>query len=279
MIPLRDNIPSRTTPYVTYGIILFCLWAFAHQLVRSNANPSLIERFGMIPARVLNPDAEITVVHRVRVETPMGPLLQEQRVPVAKSTVPAWLTPVTCIFLHGGWLHLIGNMWILFIFGDNVEDRLGHGKYLFFYVASGALASLAHLAIGPGSTVPTIGASGAIAGVMGAYMVLYPQAKVQTIVPVIFIWGIWVLPAPVFLGIWFVMQFFSGAMSITSMESAGVAWWAHIGGFVVGFVVALGLRGTRYMRPAVETVRPRTERVQVYRVHPTQHYRRGRRLN
>ena len=149
-------------------------------------------------------------------------------------------------------MHFLGNMWFLYIFGDNVEDRLGHTAYLIFYVAAGAAASLVHFASDPSSTVPTIGASGAIAGVMGAYMFLYPKAQVVTLIPIIIIIQIVVLPAPIFLGIWFAIQFFNGVASISNMQATGVAWWAHIGGFVAGAGVALVLNKLHRLRPQVE---------------------------
>jgi membrane associated rhomboid family serine protease len=258
MIPLRDNIPSRSTPVVTYGMIVVCGLAFAVQMA---GDATLIERLGMIPARVLNPDQRVDVVagHQ-EVLTPRGVETVTVTRPAAPSPVPAWLTLLTCIFLHGGWMHLLGNMWFLFIFGDNVEDCFGHFGYLLFYLGCGVAASAAHLAVNPGSSVPTIGASGAIAGVMGAYMYLYPRATVLALVPLFVFFYLTVLPAPLFLGIWFLLQFFSGVFAITATQAAGVAWWAHIGGFVVGFGVAWLLSQTHHLRPCVQTVDSRTER-------------------
>ncbi len=149
-----------------------------------------------------------------------------------------WLTLLTCTFLHGGWMHVLGNMWFLHIFGDNVEDRLGHFGYLAFYVGCGIASSAAHLMLNASSTMPTIGASGAIAGVMGAYLYLYPRANVVALVPIFFFLQVLVVPAPLFLIVWFAMQFFEGTFAITSQSTGGVAWWAHIGGFAAGFVVA-----------------------------------------
>jgi membrane associated rhomboid family serine protease len=163
--------------------------------------------------------------------------------------VPGWATLLTCTFLHGGWFHFLGNMWFLWIFGDNVEDRLGHGGYLLFYLASGIGASVVHLATGPGSTVPTIGASGAIAGVMGAYLLLYPRSRVLVLVPIVFVFQFFVFPAAVFLGLWFVWQLFQGALAVGAVQAGGVAWWAHVGGFVVGLVVVAALRATGRLGP------------------------------
>ena len=158
-------------------------------------------------------------------------------------------------------MHFLGNMWFLHIFGDNVEDRLGHIGFTLFYLASGILASVAHLVTNPNSTVPTIGASGAIAGVMGAYSVLYPKSQVQSIVPLFGIIQFMTVPAPLFLGIWFVMQLFQGAAAITTQATTGVAWWAHIGGFVVGMGVAALLRAVGETSPPVERRRNPTDRI------------------
>jgi len=154
-------------------------------------------------------------------------------------------TLLTSMFLHGGWLHLIGNMWYLWIFGDNVEDRLGHGRYLLLYVAGGAAAALAQVAIAPDSRIPMLGASGAIASVLGAYIVLYPRASVYTWVPIFL--GIVRIPAVVWLGLWFALQLLSGVASLGAQQSGGVAFFAHAGGFVAGVVLVKLLdRGPRW---------------------------------
>ena len=255
MIPLRDDVPSRTTPVVNYVLIAITALVFLAQLGQVPDDPSLVERYGMIPARVLDADAQVVFSERQLVRTPLG--LVERRIqrPAAAAAVPAWLTVVTCIFLHGGWMHFLGNMWFLWIFGDNVEDRLGHWGYVGFYLGTGVLATLAHLVMNLGSNLPVIGASGAIAGVMGAYFVLYPRAKVLTLVPVLFLIRILVLPAPLFLGVWFLLQFLQGSMAAAS-SGAGVAWWAHIGGFVAGFVVGRVLYARDRARPRVELLGP-----------------------
>jgi len=181
-------------------------------------------------------------------ELSLGPALE--RFIVAHGVVPArlvellgrgaWLAAarsiVTSMFLHGGWLHLIFNMWFLWIFGDNVEDRLGRVRYLLLYLVTGAAATLAHVLSNSASTIPTVGASGAIAGVLGAYFVTYPRARVTTLIPVFVFIHIAELPAWVVLGMWFVLQFLSGALSLatTQASAGGVAWWAHIGGFAAG---------------------------------------------
>ena len=150
------------------------------------------------------------------------------------------LSILTSMFLHGSWLHIIGNMWALYIFGDNIEDRLGHGTYLAFYLICGFAASFTHILLNLGSNVPSVGASGAIAGVMGAYFVLYPRSRVLTIVPLIVFFTFWWLPAWIVLGYWFVVQFFSGAatsIAYTNQSTGGVAFWAHVGGFVAGILL------------------------------------------
>lgn len=235
MIPLHDDIPSHSTPFINYAIIGICSLVFFAQLAESD-NASLVEQYGMIPARVLDPSTPIESLRQLAVETPLGIQIIEERHPVADSAIAPWLTLFSCIFLHGGWMHVIGNMWFLYIFGDNIEDRLGHAGYLAFYLFCGVAASAAHLVIGPDSTIPTIGASGAIAGVMGAYFIFYPRAKVLSLVPIVFVMQMIVIPAPVFLGIWFAFQAFNGFGS--SGAGGGVAWWAHIGGFAAGLATA-----------------------------------------
>ena len=258
MIPLYDDVPSRRTPVVNVALLVLTTIVFLTQLLQEPGAPDLIERFGMIPARVVDPDVRVLVpeIRAVRV----GFRVEERLVqrPAAPSAVPAWLTLLTCIFLHGGWLHFLGNMWFLWIFGDNVEDRLGHAGYLGFYLATGVAASLMHLVVNLGSGAPTIGASGAIAGVMGAYFVLYPRARVVTLVPLfVFLYTI-VLPAPVFLGVWFLIQFYQGTLAA---GASGVAWWAHIGGFVAGTGLALVLRARDRRRPTIEVRRPGSDEV------------------
>ena len=147
------------------------------------------------------------------------------------------------MFLHGGWMHMIGNMWFLYIFGDNVEDQFGHGKYILFYISAGLVAAATQVFIGPDSNVPMVGASGAIAGVLGAYVFMFPGAKVSTLIPFFGFFQIIQLPAFIVLGFWFVMQIFSGVMVLgIAGDAGGVAWWAHIGGFAVGALLFPFLR-------------------------------------
>jgi membrane associated rhomboid family serine protease len=266
MIPIRDNIPSRSTPIVNYAMIGLCGFAFFLQLTTAPRGISMVERFGMIPARVRNPDARIMLPERQAVQTPFGVQVEQFERPAQPSAVPPILTLLTCIFLHGGWMHFLGNMWFLFIFGDNVEDRLGHLAYLIFYVAAGVAASLTHLLTNASSPIPTIGASGAIAGVMGAYLFMYPRAMVLSVIPIFVFLEMIVLPAPVFLGIWFAMQFFQGVASITMAPTSGVAWWAHIGGFVMGMLVAKVLDLTHHLNPPIAERRPHTEHPGVFRL-------------
>ncbi|MFN0057643.1 MAG: rhomboid family intramembrane serine protease [Planctomycetota bacterium] len=261
MIPIRDNIPSRTFPIVNYLLIAACVVVFVMQPRGENEGQIFAERYGLVPVRVFEPAKSHSYSYDVEIATFFGIEKRTVRHDIAPAAVPDWLTLLTCIFLHGGLAHILGNLWFLFIFGDNVEDRLGHFGYLLFYLACGIAASATQLAVASDSPIPTIGASGAIAGVLGAYFYLYPHAKVQTLVPVVLILML-VVPAPLFLGVWFLLQFLQ--------SSPGVAWWAHIGGFVAGFVVVVLLGRGHHLRPAVETRRPGTDHAGYYRV------RRGR---
>jgi membrane associated rhomboid family serine protease len=202
MIPLRDVIPSRTAPLATVGLIVANALVFAFQLTLPEEDLRLfVQLYGVVPA-ALDP-----------------------------------LTLVTSMFLHGGWLHFLGNMLYLWIFGDNVEDRVGHGRFLAFYLLCGVAAALAQVAVNPGSRVPMVGASGAIAGVMGAYFVLFPHSRILTLVPFFFYWELVEVPAVLFLGFWFVLQFLSGVGSLAPMTAedvGGIAFWAHVAGFAVG---------------------------------------------
>jgi membrane associated rhomboid family serine protease len=203
MIPLRDVIPSRTVPFLTVSIIVLNALAWFYELGLPREDlPVFLRQFGVVPAYF---------------------------------TVP---TLISSMFLHGSWSHVLGNMWYLWIFGDNVEDRMGHFRFLIFYLLCGIVAALGQIFIDPTSTLPTIGASGAIAGVMGAYFVLYPQSRVLTLIPLIVFWEIVELPAIFLLGFWFLMQLFSaGAIAATANSQAGgVAFMAHVAGFITGLV-------------------------------------------
>jgi len=216
MIPFRDNIPSRTFPLTTLVLILINVLVFFYELSLGRALVPFIEQYGVTPTAVFSwprSDASLLTV-----------------------ALPFF----TSMFLHGGWLHLIGNMWYLWIFGDNVEDRLGHVTFLIFYLLSGLGAGIVHTVLNPETVVPSVGASGAIAGVLGGYLVSYPFAKVLTLVPIFIFLQVVEIPALIVLGFWFVMQFFYGTASLAATSAnntGGVAWWAHVGGFVIGMLL------------------------------------------
>lgn len=239
MIPLSDSIPSRTTPLVNYVIIGICSFAFLMQIGSGGGGEQMAEQYGMIPARLTDPEIDPVIRQQVPMRTPRGIEMATMEHRLAPAIIPSWLTLFTCMFLHGGWLHFLGNMWFLYVFGDNVEDRLGHVGYLLLYLGTGIAAGLAHYASDPASLIPTIGASGAIAGVMGAYAWFYPHARVKAVLPLFIVIQVFILPAPLFLGIWFALQSFSGISAATSGQAGGVAWWAHIGGFIAGGAIAL----------------------------------------
>jgi len=239
MFPLHDNIQSRTVPYVTYAIISICVVVFAIQFSAGPQADVIVERWGMVPGRLLTEDlqeAKLIVSRAAVVATPFGNQVVEARRPVYPAAISDWFTLLSCMFLHGGLMHIVGNLWFLHVFGNNVEDRFGHVGYALMYLAAGLAASVTHLYSDPNSLIPTIGASGAIAGVMGAYIVLYPKAVVEAIIPLPFFFGTFSIPAPIFLGIWFAIQVYQGASSDSS--TGGVAWWAHVGGFVAGVLWA-----------------------------------------
>lgn len=215
MFPIRDDQPRYSTPVVNYFIIALNAVVFLFEEVQTPGGlEALVFQFGVVPQHFA----------RALAGSP-------------RYTIPATLLTIfTSMFLHGGWLHIIGNMWFLWIFGDNVEDYLGHFAYLVFYLICGVAAALTQIALNPGSPIPTVGASGAIAGVMGAYIVLYPRARVQTLVVLIVFFTFWWIPAWVFLGYWFLFQFF--AASVTAHQATGsIAFGAHVGGFITGLVL------------------------------------------
>jgi membrane associated rhomboid family serine protease len=204
MIPLRDSQPSRTTPYVTAVLIAVNVAVFLFEISLEPFSQALfLSQYAMIPARL----------------------------------VPESL--ITSMFLHGGWMHLIGNMWFLWIYGDNVEDILGRWRYLLFYVLCGVGAGLVHLAFNLASRVPTVGASGAIAGVMGAYLLKFPHSRIVMLVPIFVFFTTIEVPAVIVLLYWFAIQFFSGVgqMGQAHLQQGGVAWFAHVGGFLAGMAL------------------------------------------
>jgi membrane associated rhomboid family serine protease len=221
VIPIRDILPRRGFPGVTVGLIALNFVVFLYELSLGPGLDRFLQHAAFVPAAYFEP----------------GHWVYDTR------------SVLLSMFLHGGWMHLLGNMLYLWIFGDNVEDRLGHLGYLIFYIACGWIATLAHAYANQSSVIPSIGASGAIAGVLGAYLVMYPRARVLTVI----FFGIFIrlaeLPALAVLGFWFVLQLFSGVMALgaRSAQTAGVAWWAHIGGFSAGLVVGaiFRVRGRR----------------------------------
>ena len=252
MFPLKDDIPSRAVPIVNYTMIGLCVFVF---FLQQNSPNGLVDRFGMIPARVSHPGRVIVVRRQEIRQTPFGMQRVEFSEEIPPSDYHPFTTVLSCVFLHGSLMHLLGNIWFLYIFGDNVEDRMGKPGYVLFYLGSGIAASLTHFLFDTDSTIPTIGASGAVAGVMGAYLWLFPHAKVTAMLPIFFILQLIVVPAPIFLGIWFVIQLVQGSFSMGSAEAAGVAWWAHAGGFAFGFGMAWILgKGTDAEEPRVRIV-------------------------
>lgn len=226
MFPLRDSLPSRTVPFVTYALIAANVTAF---LAQASMHPYAAERFihawGVTPSSLLRTGA-------------------------AAETSPLW-TLLTYMFLHGGWGHLLSNMWALWLFGDNVEDRFGHARYLLFYVTCGILAALTHVLLQSHSAVPTVGASGAIAGVMGAYFLMFPHARMIVVLPIFFYPLFFEVPAALYLFFWILSQVLTGTVSLLAGGGSvgGVAFWAHVGGFVAGLLFA---RRRHYRgRPAV----------------------------
>jgi len=204
MIPLGDTIRSHSKPVVTILIILTNVMVFLYMLsLDPYSQNHFISLYALTPTRL-----RLSAV-------------------------------ITSMFLHGGWMHLIGNMWFLWVYGDNVEDVLGHGKYLAFYLACGVAASLAQYAVSPDSRVPTLGASGAIAGVMGAYLIKFPHSRIKTLIPIFFFFTTLEIPAALILAYWFILQFFGGLGRIgySQVSQGGVAWFAHIGGFIAGMIL------------------------------------------
>jgi membrane associated rhomboid family serine protease len=225
MFPSKDDVPSRRFPVVTLVIIVLNAVVFLFELSLGSHLDEFLIRWGIVPTRY-------TVA-----ETSQLFSLTEQALPFLSS-----------MFLHGGWTHLIGNMWTLWIFGDNVEDRLGRPRYILLYLLGGVIAALLHICTNARSVLPTIGASGAIAAVMGGYFRFYPLARVTMLIPPFFFGPFFVVPAVVFLGWWFILQFFSGTLSLLANpnEVGGIAWWAHVGGFVFGALLCTVIKAKRF---------------------------------
>jgi len=213
MFPLYDTIRSRKFPLVNLLLIAANILAFLYELQMSpRALQEFIFRWGLIPAYLLHAPSNL------------------------------WQTIFTAMFLHGGWFHILSNLWVLYIFGDNVEARMGGMRYLIFYLLSGVAAGLLQTYILPTSQIPMIGASGAIAGVLGAYLVLFPRSRIASLVPILFIFTIIEIPASLFLLFWFASQLYSGWFAIQGGGASGIAWWAHIGGFIFGLIMVFFFR-------------------------------------
>ncbi|HXE90567.1 MAG TPA: rhomboid family intramembrane serine protease [Terriglobales bacterium] len=229
MIPLRDDAPCFRTPFITYLLLALNVLVFLFEIsLEPGTRMNFLFQFGVVPAQVT------------------APLRGALQASATTSLVPL----ATSMFLHASWLHLLSNMLALWIFGDNVEDYLGHFSFLLFYLASGVAASLIHVFFNLSSDVPSVGASGAIAGVMGAYFLLFPSSRVLTLVPFFFVFFTW-LPAWLVLGYWFVVQFLSGAatsIAYSHQTAGGIAFWAHVGGFLAGvtLIKLFGRRPPRY---------------------------------
>ncbi len=243
MLPLRDTTPCGHYPYVNTALIAFNVILYLVELGQAEGLNRFLYIYGLVPARY--------TVDQIGSYFTAG---------------QQFLSLFSFMFLHGGFLHLLGNMWSLYIFGDNIEDRLGPVRYIVFYLLCGIASGLSHLVLNLNSTVPVIGASGAIAGVMGAYFILYPNAKILTLIPIFFFPYFIEIPAFVFLGLWFVLQFLSAA---GSGSAGGIAWWAHIGGFIFGIMflkVFLAIPSTGISdRIRLLTAKKKSSRLQVIR--------------
>jgi len=238
VIPYRDENPTDLTPAVTVGIIIVnaVVWLLVQgggvspeQLVRS------VCELGLIPGEVLGSVPPGTAV----------PLGQGMRCLITAQ--PHWWTVVTSMFLHSGWLHIIGNMWFLWVFGNNIEDSMGHGRFVVFYLLCGVAAAATQMVSDPASPVPMVGASGAISGVMGAYILLYPRVRVHTLIFLGFFATTVALPAYVMLGYWILLQFLGGLPQMAGLESGGVAFFAHIGGFAAGLLLIRAFAREEYL--------------------------------
>jgi membrane associated rhomboid family serine protease len=226
MFPLRDDNPTTIAPVVTWVLITINVAVFLYQISLSPSAAQLfVYQFGATPAVVFG----------------------TKSLPAQFSAIPPLMSIFTSMFLHGGWMHLVGNMWFLWIFGNNIEEAMGHARYLAFYLICGILASVSHVFASPSSAIPSIGASGAIAGVLGAYIMLYPRARVWTLIFLGFFIRLMYLPAGVILGFWILLQFINGSMGTGRQDTGGVAFWAHIGGFIAG-ILLVGLFKKRDVR-------------------------------
>ena len=236
MFPIRDDNPTFQTPYTTYALIAanIVVWVFVQGLGSDPALARSLCELALIPGELLQTVDEGTII---RVSQTMGCELGGES---------SWVTPLTSMFMHGGWMHIIGNMWFLWVFGDNVEDAMGSVRFAVFYVLSGLAAAAAQIIADPSSAVPMVGASGAIGGVMGAYILLYPRVRVHMLIFLGFFITTIGVPAIVMLGYWFVVQLLSG-VATAGATGGGVAFWAHVGGFVAGAVLIYVFRDARLL--------------------------------
>ncbi len=266
MIPLRDTIRSATTPWVNYALIATNVAVFLGQIhvqrdLEETAAREVMDEVHQKGVPVSTYRREIAEAIQVRSEELYAEWMKEWGlVPgevASKGGAGEFVTFLTCMFLHANWLHLLGNMLYLYIFGDNVEDRLGHARYLAYYLSCGLGAAAAQFGIAPGSDIPMVGASGAIAGALGGYLVLFPHAKVLTIVPIFYFVQLIEVPAPVFLVFWFIFQNLAPA-ALSSPELGGVAYWAHIGGFAAGAAICWAFRSRLLERPVISRHPART---------------------
>lgn len=259
MIPLRDSVRSSTTPYVTWLLIAANVAVFLYQLLVESRLEEAAAREVLEASRRLGLPFVPAEAVSLRAQELYAAWLHEWGlVPLELRRTGGfgeYVTLLTSMFLHANWLHLLGNLWFLWIFGDNVEDRLGHVPYVFFYAAAGLAAAGAQFVFDPGSEIPMIGASGAIAGVLGAYLVLFPRARVLTLVPIFIFLEFLEVPAVLFLLVWFVFQNLAPA-AFTPAAEGGVAYWAHIGGFVVGAAFCWLLRNRLRARPVERRAYP-----------------------
>jgi len=220
VIPLKDMTPRRSFPVMTLLLIAANTAVFIHQIsLPARAADAFIMTYGLVPAKI-------------------SMALAGRHYTLAQALVPLF----TCMFLHGGWLHIIGNMWFLWIFGANVEDRLGALPYLLFYLVCGIASGIAQALFSWGSHIPSLGASGAISGVLGAYIIFHPGSRILTLIPLFIIFFTARIPAVIFIGLWFLVQFLSGIGSLGAANKGGVAWWAHVGGFLMGMLLALAMK-------------------------------------
>jgi len=228
VIPLKDDTARERLPLLNYLLIAINVAVFSRELLLGTEVEQFVSRFGLVP-------------HAMTVDISGGFSPERHLLP--------W---VTHMFIHGGWLHLLGNLWFLHIFGDNVEDRLGRFRFLVLFFSGGLVAGLVQIVTAPTDTTPMVGASGAISAVVGAYLVLYPRARILTLLPIFVLFYFIRIPAFIFIGLWFALQLLYGYTSLLAQTPGGVAWWAHVGGFAAGLVLAMLLKAGTVARPRLE---------------------------